>query len=425
MQQFPFAIRRLVAALGIALLVPFAGAEDWPGWRGPRGDGTSSETGVPVKWSATEGIKWKVPLPGKGHGTPSIVGDRIFLVTCIEPENKRVLMCLDRRNGKVLWEQVVLVAPLERKHSLNSYASSTPYCDGERVFVTFLDVGSTPGEVKRPNTKTNGVVLVACYSIDGKEIWKKTVGNFSSVHGWSCSPVPYADSIIVNCDHDGDGYIVRLRRSDGGEVWRIERPNKTRSYCNPTIFDINGTKHMVLSGSKCTTSYDPDTGRNRWMLDGPTEQFAASMIFTDGLFFITGGFPTYHSLGISPDGKELWHQKGSGLAAYVPSPIAYQKWFFIVTDADPRQAKAVCFEAKTGQPVWTADLGKHHRPSAVLADGNIYWLSDEGTCFVVKASEKFELVAKNELGEACNASPIFCNGQIFIRSDVHLWCIGK
>ncbi len=404
-------------------------AEDWPAWRGPRGDGISTDPNPPTQWSRTDNIKWRVELPGKGHGSPVIVGDRIFLNTCIEKESRRVLMCLDRKDGHTIWQQTVLTAALEKKNGLNSYASSTPYCDGQRVFVSFLDVGTTAGEPIKPNTKVNGDVLVACYDLDGKEIWRKIVGKFSSVHGWSCSPVPYKDSIILNCDHDGAGYIVRLKRDNGDEVWRIDRlfgqAKSTRSYVNPAIFDVAGRKQMVLSGTKCTTGYDPDTGKQLWYVEGPTEQFAASMVFTDGLFFITGGFPTYHSLGITPEGKVAWHQTTSSLAAYVPSPVAYGKWFFLVTDEDKRPGRAICFEAATGKLLWSQELGRHHRPSAIIANGNIYWLSDDGTCYIVKASDKFELVAKNELGEPSNASPCIANGQVFIRTDLALWCVGK
>jgi outer membrane protein assembly factor BamB len=244
------------------------------------------------------------------------------------------------------------------------------------------------------------------------------------MHGWSCSPIPYGDSIIVNCDHDGDGYIVRLKRDNGDQVWRIERPNKTRSYCNPTIFDIAGVKHMVLSGSKCTADYDPETGKERWIIDGPTEQYVASMVSTEGMFFITAGFPKYHTLGLTPEGKTVWHQKGTSVAAYVPSPVATGPWLFLVTD-EGKPSRGLCLEAKSGDILWSQPLGTHHRPSALLANGNVYWLSDEGTTYVVKATDKFELVAKNELNEPANAAPAISDGRLFIRTDQTLWCIGR
>ena len=396
-----------LGALTLAALAFSVQAEDWPQWRGPRGDGTSLEPAAPTRWSTSENVKWKVEIPGKGYGSPIIVGDRIFLNTALERQNKRVLVCLDRKTGKLLWQRDVLTAPLEQKNKLNNYASSTPASDGQRVFVTFLD---------------GKQVLVSAYDLEGNLVWRKMPGRFYSPHGWSCSPMLYKDSIIVNCDQDGPGFIARLRCDTGEEVWRIERPNHTRSYCNPAIFEVNGEKQMVLSGTKCTTSYDPDTGKLRWLIDGPTEQYVASMVFTQNVFCITAGFPEMHTMGISPEGKTLWHHaKVQGLAAYVPSPVAFEKWFFLVTD----RGNAVCFDAQSGTPLWTQKLGQHHFPSAVLNDGNVYWLSDEGTCYVVKAKEKYQLVARNELGEHCNASPAISQGNLFIRSDQHLWCIGK
>lgn len=396
----------LFALLCVLCASAVTSAEDWPQWRGSRGDGTSTETAVPTKWSETQNIKWKVPLPGKGHGSPIVVGGKIFLNTCLEKDNRRVLMCLDRNDGKVIWQRDVLSAPLERKHGLNSYASSTPACDDQRVFATFL---------------SGKDVIVAAYDLDGKELWRKSPGRFTSMHGWSCSPILYGDSIIVNCDHDGEGYIVRLKCDTGDQVWRIERPNHTRSYCNPAIFEVNGQKQMVLSGTKCVTSYNPDTSALNWMIEGPTEQYVASMVCTDGVFCITAGFPEYHTLGISPQGKTIWHEKGQALAAYVPSPVGFDKWFFLVSE----DGHAVCFEAKTGRLMWTQKIARHCRPSAVVANGNVYWLSDDGICTVVKASDKFQLISCNDLGEACNASPVISDGQIFIRTDVGLWCIGK
>jgi hypothetical protein len=419
--------RLLLCAFCVSAVSWVSRAEDWPQWRGPRGDGSSAEADVPTKWSATENVKWKTPLPGKGHGSPVVAGGRVYLNTAIEKEGRRVLLCLDRKDGRVIWRADVLSAPLEKKHGLNSYASSTPLVADGRVFVTFLDIATTsdPGSPPRPNTKTQGRPLIAAYDTDGKPLWRKHLGKFSSIHGWSCSPVPYKENLIVNCDHDGEGYVVCLNRATGEEVWRIDRPNRTRSYCNPTIFEVGGVKHMVMTGSKSTASYDPDTGKERWVVDGPTEQFVAGMVQAQGMFFLTAGFPTHHTMGLTPDGKTVWHQKGTSLAAYVPSPVASGPWLFLVTDENKGAGRGVCFEAKTGEVLWSQPLGDHHRPSAVLAGGNVYWLADDGTCFVVKASDKFELVAKNELGETCNAAPAISDGQVFIRTDKHLWCVGK
>jgi outer membrane protein assembly factor BamB len=191
--------RRLLCLTAV-LFSGFAFAEEWPGWRGPRGDGTSQETGIPTRWSRTENVAWKVDVPGKGHSSPVVWGDRIFLTTCLEKEEQRVLLCLDRRDGKLLWQKVVLTAPLERKHKLNSYASSTPATDGKHVWVSFLDA---------PN------IVVACYDVAGQEVWRTSPGTFFSVHGFCSPPILYKDTVILNADQDGDGYLVALDKLTG------------------------------------------------------------------------------------------------------------------------------------------------------------------------------------------------------------------
>src|SRR5207245_2093520 len=170
--------------------------------------------------------------------------------------------------------------------------------------------------------------LLACYDFDGKEVWRKEPGKFKSAHGFCSPPILYKDLVILNGDHDGDGYLVALDKATGAEKWLTERPNKTRSYCPPLLIDAAGRKQLVLSGSKCVASYDPDTGKQIWIVDGPTEQFVSSMVFTDNVLFLTAGYPTYHLMGIRPDGAGhvttthvLWHDRQP--ADYVPQPIAH------------------------------------------------------------------------------------------------------
>ena len=251
-------------------------AENWPGWRGPRGDGTSLEKNIPTKWGADKNIAWKKAIPGKGHSSPVIWGDRVFLATCLLDEKERVLMCLDRRNGKVLWKQTVFKCPLETIHRLNSRASSTPATDGELVFVTFLKVDgrTVPApNVGSPRPITPGTILVAAYDMNGEKKWMVEVGDFISAHGFNTCPVLFQNLVIINGDHDGNAYIVALERETGKVRWRVDRENKTRSYVTPIICKIGERVQMVLSGSKSVASYDPATGKRHWTIDGPTEQF--------------------------------------------------------------------------------------------------------------------------------------------------------
>jgi len=404
-------MRIVVAAIAVAMIGLAARAEHWPGWRGPRGDGTSHESHLPLHWSATENIRWKAEVSGTGHSSPVVWGDRIFLTSSREPERQRLLLCYDRRDGQRLWERVVLTAPLERKHARNSYASSTPATDGRHVWVSFL---------AQPR------MVVACYDLDGGKVWETSPGEFHSVHGFCSPPILYKDMVILNGDQDDPGaFLVALDKATGAERWRAPRPG-VRSYTPPFITEAAGRMQLVLTGSNCVTSYDPDTGRRLWVVDGPTEQYVASMVYHDGLFFLTAGYPEYHFLAIRPDGSGnvtdkhvAWRtQKGAG---YVPSPVAWDHHVYVVKD----DGLASCFEAKTGTRRWAERLGKSHNASPVAADGYLYFPDEEGTTYVLKAGPTFDVVARNPLGEKCFASPAVSGGNIFIRTSQHLWCIGK
>ena len=405
--RLPITLALLLAALPLH-------AENWPGWRGPRLDGTSLERELPTKWSATENILWKTELPGSGHASPIVWGDRIFTVAALAESEDRQLLCLDRQNGALLWQTTVLQAPREQVHRLNTHASSTPATDGERVFTAFLDVAQA---------------VVAAHDFAGKERWLKRVGPFASKHGFCSSPILFKDKVIVNCDHDGDGYLVALARTDGRELWRIARPNKTRSYCTPIIRHAAGRTQMVLSGSKCIASYDPETGKQIWIVDGPTDQFVASPVYSEktGLFYITGGFPDHHIMAIRPDGSGnvtnthvVWHHHNAAGVSYVPSPIIEGDWFLVTDD----RGVAHAFDAKNGDIVWSEKFGRSHA-SIVSAAGLLYFMNDAGVCRVVKPAEKFATVATNDLGEPSSASPALSNGQIFLRTDKALYCIGQ
>lgn len=422
---------RIVAApwaIGCLLLLLSAAsvsAENWPGWRGPRGDGTSLERDVPVRWSATENIAWKAEMPYSGHSSPIVWDDYVFLVGAdIDEETQnlikrqpdmradRVLVALDRRNGTLRWKRVVINTLLEQVHKLNSRASSTPATDGERIYVSFLD---------------DDEMFIAAYDFEGNELWSVHPGVFSSRHGYCSSPILFEDKVIVNGDHDGDAYLVALDRETGKTVWKTDRENKTRSYCTPIIREIGGRTQMMLSGSKCVASYDPRTGKRHWIVDGPTEQFVASLVYNEGLLFVTGGFPDKHILAIDPSGRGnvtdthiRWRHYRKGVS-YVPSPVAAGESFFVVSDA----GIGSCFDAASGERLWTERLGRHYSASLVAANGLVYFLDDDGITKVIKASGEFELVAENDLSEATYASPAISQGQFLIRTANHLYCVGE
>ena len=405
--------RLLVMFCVVQLVVP-ANAENWPCWRGPRGDGSSLEEGIPVRWNGTTGenIAWKVAVPGVGHASPIVWEDHIFQVTCDEDTEDRLLLCLDRKTGKALWQRTVVNSALENRHRLNSRASSTPATDGELVYVSFLD---------------GTEMLVAAYDFSGIRRWLVRPGEFYSRHGYCSSVTLFKNLVIVNGDHDGDAYLVGLDRENGETVWKTERENKTRSYCPPIIREIDGRTQMILSGSLCVASYDPHNGSRHWIIDGPTEQFVASLVYNGKLLFMTAGFPEFHMMAIRPDGRGnvtdshvAWHHTDG--CSYVPSPIASRdgKYFLIVSD----KGIASCLEASTGHRHWKERIGPHYSASLVGGDGLVHFLSDKGVTTVVRPGPEFEVVATNELGEECYASPALNGGQILIRAQQHLYCIG-
>ncbi len=412
---------------------PLAQAEDWPQWRGPQGDGTSRDTGFPTSVEAANTL-WRVELRGEGHASPIVWKDRVFTVASLAESEERVLLCLDRASGKTLWQTVVVKSPLESIHKLNSRASSTPATDGERIYTAFLDMTETDATRKmnaeHPPGKSEvnkGTSVISAHDFSGKQVWQVRVGLFSSKHGFCASPIVFEDKVIVNCDHDGDGYIVALARSDGHELWRIDRPGKTRSYCVPLIRSLGGRTQMVLSGSKCVTSYDPRTGKLLWIIDGPTEQYVASLVHSErtGWLYMTGGFPDHHLLAIRPDGTgnvtdtHIQWRTNKGVA-YVPSPIIESDHLLIVSDS----GVAHCFDAKTGDIRWEERLREHHA-SLTSAEGRVYFINDFGTLRTVKPGAAYECLAQSELGEKVFASPALSDGQLFIRTEKAMLCVGK
>lgn len=402
-----------LAVMAVVLAAGKALAENWPGWRGPRGDGTSLETGVPVRWNGLTGeqIAWKAAIPGTGHSSPIVWENRIFLTTCLEEAQERLLLCLDAPAGQLLWQQTVLKSPLEHKHKLNSFASGTPATDGRQVYVTFLD---------------RREMVVAAYDFDGRQQWLVRPGEFSSVHGYCSCPVLFENLVIINGDHDGDSYIVALDRASGSTVWKVPREHKTRSYSTPLVRTIDGRVQMILSGSKQVASYDPRTGSRHWVIEGPTDQFVASVVDNGELVFMTCGYPERHILAIRPDGSGdvtdthiVWRTTEN--CSYVPSPIVVDEYFLVVSD----DGIASCYQAASGRRLWRQRLAGGHSASLVAAEGLVYFLSDRGETTVVRPGEQFDRVASNPLGEACSASPAISGGRIYLRGEQHLFCIGK
>ena len=387
-------------------------AEPWPGWRGPRGDGTCIEPNVPTNWDPA-GAVWKVEIPGQGHASPIVWGDRVCTVTALPATQERILLCLDRVSGKILWQQTVVKGPLEKINKENSYASGTPATDGERVFVTFR-VG-------------DDIVVAAHNLIDGKQLWLVRPGTHVGEWGFSSEPVLFGDKVILDGDSKGDSFLIALNRSVGRTAWRVNRTRRGISYSAPLIREMAGRSQLVQCGDRCVASFDPETGRPLWTVDGPSEEFVSTPVYSEkaGLVFISSSWPKQVLLAIRPGGNGdvtgthvAWQDSGG--APYVPSMIVVGDFLLSINNA----GVAFCYEAATGKVLWQERLGRHHA-SPVLAAGLVFFINDNGEVNVIKSGPTFERVARYELGESFYASPAISDGQVFLRGFRHLFCLGR
>jgi len=387
-------------------------AENWPGWRGPNGDGTSSEMDLPTQWDSITNVKWKIPVPGIGHGSPIVWGDRLFMITAKAETLERILLCYDCKSGQLLWQVTVLKAPLETVNPDNNFASGTPVTDGKYVYVSFLD-----GEN----------LVVAAHDFTGKQIWIQRPGTFAGPHGYDCSPTLYEDKVIVNCGSKVNAFVAALSTTDGHMIWKVPQLNVGMSYSTPIFREITGHMQMLFCGNQEVSSYNPSDGSRYWFVNGPSQEFCASPVYSEKakLVFISSSWPERHLLAIKPDGTGdvsnshiAW--KSDNGAYYVPSPIVVGD--YLITTMTNGQVH--CLEGATGKILWKENLGKQY-PSAVLANGLVYIPNDAGTINVIKPGTTYESVAKNSMGERMFASPAICEGKIYLRGTKNLYCVGK
>jgi len=405
-----------VSLVPLKKISPTAGnsviAENWPGWRGPRSDGSSLEKNIPTQWGPDRNILWKTEIPGMGHSSPIVWQDRIFIASAIPDKQQRLLLCLDTQTGKILWQQTVVQSVLEKINPENSYASGTPATDGQKVYIVFLDGKD---------------VVAAAYDFAGKQLWLSRPGVFSSPHGFSVSPVLYDGQLILNCDSKDESFLVSLSCTDGRTLWKVPHPNKTLSYSTPLVRQMAGRTQLIHCGNKGVTSYNPDDGSVLWFIDGPAEEFVASPVYHErlGIVYIAGSYPKKDFLAIRPDGSGnvtqthiAWRVAEGG--PFVHSPMIEGDYILAVDTA----GDARCFDAETGKIFWKENLGKEHA-SPILAGGLVYFLNDNGTVNIIKPGPEFVRVAQNETGQACYASPAVSDGKLYIRGKTHLFCIGN
>ncbi len=385
-------------------------AQNWPCWRGPDGDGTSTETNLPIRWDSITNVVWKIKVPGKGYSSPVIWKDRLFLTTALQETQEKILLCYDCKSGKLLWQKTVLRTTFEGKHDNNSYASGTPATDGKLIYVSFLDGKD---------------VSVMAYDFSGNQVWKQKPGTFSSPHGYSCSPVLFEDKVIINGDSQGDSFVAALSKADGHIIWKIPHERPSHSFSTPIFRNMAGKMQMIFCGNKEIASYNPTDGSKNWFVTGPSEDFCSSPVYNEktGLVLVSSAWPQRILVAIKPDGKGdvskshvVWQSREG--AYYVPSPVCKDNLLFTTMTT----GKVHCIDVATGNILWIENMGMQYS-SPVIANGLVYMPNDEGIITVIKPGPVFAYVAKNSIGEKMFASPAISNGKIYLRGFQHLFCI--
>ena len=386
----------------VASAEPLSFAEtDWPFWRGPRGDGHAPSQPAATEWNDSTNVAWQSDVPGRGHSSPTVVGERVYLATAIETESRQAVLAYDRATGERLWETTVHTGGLPDDGQIHRKAtranSTVAFAEGS-LFASFLN---------------DDHVWVTALDLDGNTIWQRDIGPFSSKFGFAPSPIPYRSLIIVAADNQGGGYLAGLDRASGEIVWRTSRPALS-SYSSPLIAEIAGRDQLVICGCHTVTAYDPATGKELWSCDGTAEGTCGTPV-TDGTHvFASGGYPQRETLCVKGDGsgEKVWSERTK---LYEPSLIVAGDHLYGVTD----DGVAMCWSNADGQVVWRERLGGSFSASPVHCDGRIYVPNLEGQTIVFAADPKgFRLLARNALGNDAYASPAICGGEIFLRIGV-------
>jgi outer membrane protein assembly factor BamB len=384
-------------------------ARDWNCWRGPAG--TNHSAGIPDVWDWTESghVVWKTPIAGRGHSSPIVVNDRIYLTT-VDEQQQFLLQSYAAATGTLEWERVLAKGKFPHINLKNSHASTTVACDGERLFVNWV---------------SGGRLWLATCDLTGKIGWKHNVGQFVTEHGYGSSPLLFEGLVIVSADISGEGYLAAFDRQSGEPVWKTPRPGGA-SYGSPIVAHVAGRDQLILSGSQQTVSYDPRTGNRLWFCEGPSKT-TGNTIACDALHvFTSGGNPEKRLLCIRADGSGdvtathvVWEEKKA--TCYVPSPLVVGDRLFVLND----KGIANWLNAASGEVLWQERIGGNFTSSPLLVGDRILMTSESGVSTVVSAADEYELLAENPLDAEILATPCVVDGSIYLRSTTHLYCIGE
>ena len=376
----------------------FPAAGDWPWWRGPQRNGAAAEgEQLPREWAETENILWKAPVPGRGHGSPTVVGNQVFLAAAQEEEGIQSVLCFAKATGEVLWKTEVhrgnLMTDVGNKKA--TQASSTVACDGEHLFVNFLN---------------NKAMYTTALSREGKLLWQTKVTDYQVHQGYGSSPAIYGSVVIVSADNKAGGAIAGLDRTTGKMVWKHNRP-KQPNYASPIVLHAAGRNQLVFIGCDLVSSYEPETGKLLWEFKGATTECVTSTVTDGNLVYTSGGYPKNHLAAMHADGsgKIAWE---NNTRLYVPSLVIRDEHLYAVTDG----GIATCWEASTGKELWKERLGGTFTASAVLVGEQVLAVNEEGQWFIFEAKpQEFKLVAKNTLGDEVFGTPVVVGNRIYAR----------
>jgi len=394
-------------------------ATDWPYWRGPDRNGiANANQSPPLQWSDDQNVLWKQPVPGRGHGSPTIVGDLIFLTTADEEKEIQSVLSYNRKTGQPIWKTDIHKGGFtfegRQGNPRSSLASSTVAADGERVFASFVN---------------DNAVFTTALSLKGEILWQEKVTDYVMHQGYGSSPTLYGPLLLVSADNKGGGVVTGFDRITGETVWTVKRaalPN----YASPIVLNIGGKDQLVFTGHDLISSFDPLSGALNWEVKGATVECVTSVV-TDGTFVVTsGGYPENHISVVRGDGsgETIWRNE---TRVYVPSLLVHNGHIFGVTD----NGEVICYDFESGTPLWEHRLRGNFAASPVLVGDNIYAINDKGTTTIFKANPTgFELVGENKiLATDIQSTPAICDSRIYVRvaqdnegqRQEMLYCIGQ
>jgi len=392
--------------------------DDWPWWRGPNSNGTAiAGQKPPLRWSERENIRWRTPVPGRGHSSPTIVGDLIFLTSADEANQIQGVFAFNRETGKEAWRAKISEGGFPETHPKNTHATPSVACNGDQLFAVFHH---------------HDALELVSLDLKGKKLWSKKAGAYTPQvykYGYAPSPLLYHNSVIVAADYDGKSYIKAFTQANGKALWSVPRPGKL-SFSSPIIAELAGKDQLLLSGNDLVASYDPKSGKRNWATPGTTMATCGTLVWSpdNNLVFASGGYPKPETVCVKADGSGVvWKNRQK---CYEQSMLAVDGYLYAVTD----QGVAYCWKADDGQQMWVERLRGPVSASPVFAGGHIYAANERGAMYVFKADpNQFQSVAQNQLGDEAFATAAFCHDEIYIRvahningrRQEYLYCISS